>query len=64
MPESKRAEPTDPEPAVRVTDAPSGPAWDPDLLCNEAQADGVPCTEVGRACAECERAIKAKRKRS
>lgn len=25
-------------------------------LCPEAQADGVPCTEVGRDCAICERA--------
>ena len=26
-------------------------------LCAEAQADGVPCTEVGRACETCERAL-------
>jgi hypothetical protein len=25
-------------------------------LCAEAQADGVPCYEVGRACETCERA--------
>ncbi len=25
--------------------------------CPEAQADGVPCTELGRNCEECERAI-------
>lgn len=26
------------------------------VCCAEAQADGVPCTEVGRDCLECERA--------
>lgn len=26
-------------------------------LCAEAQADGVPCTELGRDCQVCERAI-------
>jgi hypothetical protein len=25
--------------------------------CPEAQADGVPCTELGRDCEQCERAI-------
>ncbi len=62
MPEPKRAQPRAPEKAVPK--APPEPRWDPELLCSEAQADGVPCTEVGRACAECERAIAAKRKRS
>lgn len=26
-------------------------------LCPEAQADGVPCTELGRDCEICERAV-------
>ena len=26
------------------------------VLCAEAQADGVPCFELGRDCSECERA--------
>lgn len=33
-------------------------------LCAEAQADGVPCYEVGRACETCERARPAKPARS
>ena len=28
------------------------------VLCAEAQADGVPCFELGRDCAECEMALK------
>ncbi len=35
-------------------DAPAGGAG----LCPEAQADGVPCTELGRDCEICERAVK------
>ena len=27
-----------------------------ELLCDEAQADGVPCTELGKECETCERA--------
>ena len=27
--------------------------------CPEAQADGVPCTELGRNCESCERAVTA-----
>ena len=27
------------------------------VLCAEAQADGVPCFELGRDCRECERAL-------
>jgi len=30
----------------------------PGALCAEAQADGVPCTEVGRDCEVCSRAVK------
>lgn len=26
-------------------------------LCPEAQADGVPCTELGKECPECEKAL-------
>jgi hypothetical protein len=33
-------------------------------LCAEAQADGVPCYEVGRECETCERARPAKTDRS
>ena len=29
-------------------------------LCSEAQADGVPCFEIGKDCAICERAAAAK----
>lgn len=28
-------------------------------LCAEAQADGVPCTVVGKACETCEHAVEA-----
>ena len=34
--------------------APENPQWLPS--CEQAQADGVPCTEAGRDCAICERA--------
>jgi len=30
----------------------------PGPLCAEAQADGVPCTELGRDCETCERAVR------
>jgi hypothetical protein len=33
----------------------------PHPLCAEAQADGVPCYEVGRCCEVCERGRPAKR---
>ncbi len=32
----------------------------PGALCSEAQADGVPCTELGRDCEVCERAAGSK----
>jgi hypothetical protein len=32
------------------------PEWDGTGLCAEAQADGVPCHEVGRSCDVCGRA--------
>ncbi|OGQ91685.1 MAG: hypothetical protein A2289_17910 [Deltaproteobacteria bacterium RIFOXYA12_FULL_58_15] len=35
---------------------PRGNDWRQSGLCSEAQADGVPCTEVGRHCEICERA--------
>ncbi len=35
-------------------DAPAGGTG----LCSEAQADGVPCTELGRDCEICDRAVK------
>lgn len=34
----------------------SNPPEDLLACCPEAQADGVPCTSLGLACAECERA--------
>lgn len=37
---------------------------EPHPLCAEAQADGVPCTDVGRHCEECERARAEKPRRS
>ena len=33
------------------------PVQDLSACCPEAQADGVPCTELGRSCDECERAV-------
>ena len=30
--------------------------------CEQAQADGVPCTEVGRHCEICERAMTSERR--
>ena len=30
----------------------------PGALCAEAQADGVPCTELGRDCEQCEKAVR------
>jgi hypothetical protein len=35
---------------------PAEPEWRQSGLCAEAQADGVPCTVVGRRCELCERA--------
>ena len=32
--------------------------------CAEAQADGVPCTTLGRDCEECEKAAEARREQS
>jgi len=47
-----------------------GPARDPDKdprlylpPCEQAQADGVPCTELGRDCEVCERAYEEWRAR-
>lgn len=31
--------------------------FDLERCCAEAQADGVPCTELGRECETCERAL-------
>jgi len=31
--------------------------------CEQAQADGVPCTELGRACETCEQAARARKLR-
>jgi hypothetical protein len=33
-------------------------AWRGVALCAEAQADGVPCTELGRDCETCAQAVK------
>ncbi len=35
----------------------------PGALCAEAQADGVPCTELGKICEECERAAATRKGR-
>lgn len=40
--------------AERAAHAPAVPGLG--VLCPEAQADGVPCPELGRNCADCERA--------
>lgn len=34
----------------------SDEGWNRTGLCGEAQADGVPCYELGRKCETCERA--------
>jgi hypothetical protein len=34
----------------------SEPDWDATGLCDQAQADGVPCFELGRQCETCNRA--------
>ena len=34
----------------------AGEEWRGAGLCAMAQADGVPCTELGRKCEECEKA--------
>ena len=39
--------------ARATIDVPANPQWRP--ACEQAQADGVPCTEVGRDCEICER---------
>ena len=31
--------------------------WDLGALCSEAQADGVPCPDMGKDCETCERAL-------
>ena len=33
------------------------PLSGPGALCPEAQADGVPCTELGKDCPTCEKAV-------
>ena len=38
-------------PREKETGSDSGPG----ALCAEAQADGVPCTELGRDCEKCEK---------
>jgi len=40
-----------------LRDNPRIPESGPGALCPEAQADGVPCPEVGKACERCERAL-------
>ena len=44
--------------AVRVAlGEKDAPEWKGTGLCAEAQADGVPCSDVGRSCDACERAM-------
>ena len=38
---------------------PEDPGWSGTGLCPEAQADGIPCHEVGRECDTCGRAVPA-----
>jgi hypothetical protein len=38
---------------------PADPGWSGTGLCPEAQADGIPCHEVGRDCETCGRAAPA-----
>jgi hypothetical protein len=56
MPDDPKETPTpeEPEETPVVT-----PAWDQSGLCPQAQADGVPCTEVGRKCEICEEAAQS-----
>jgi len=57
MPEEKKTPETDaPPPAPEWADA-----WDQSGLCDEAQADGVPCPDLGRDCEICERARRPRR---
>jgi hypothetical protein len=49
-----------------MTEAPGSGSGTGDLdggtgLCAEAQADGVPCTELGRDCDQCERAVRRRK---
>ena len=48
--ESRPSDVEQDRPAVTKQDGFEGVA-----MCAEAQADGVPCTELGRRCEECER---------
>lgn len=48
----------------RESRKPERKATAPHPLCAEAQADGVPCYEVGRQCEVCERARAEKPRRS
>jgi len=45
-------QPTRLDPGLR-----DAPEWKGTGLCAEAQADGVPCSDVGRSCDVCERAV-------
>lgn len=41
--------------AVKLAPA-TGVSWHASGLCAQAQADGVPCSEQGRKCEECDKA--------
>ncbi len=45
------ARPARPRPGIETASE-----WATSGLCDEAQADGVPCAEPGRVCETCERA--------
>ena len=49
-----RREPSRERPQV----APPAPEWPSAGLCADAQADGVPCSEPGRLCEQCDRGPK------
>ena len=47
------------KPDSKPEESPTTPSWDQSGLCAEAQADGVPCTELGRKCEVCEHAMQS-----
>ncbi len=49
--------PTEPKPVPKAPGKVAVDAeWRQSGLCAQAQADGVPCSELGRRCEECEKA--------
>ena len=50
------AKPTKSTTRARKLAGAAGEEWRGSGLCAQAQADGVPCAELGRKCEECEKA--------